>query len=159
MPLLLIQMLTSYRRVIVMCAWRLAEIVRHQAGWKPYPDFSWWAPLMVILAALEVNIGILAVSCPVFWPMIEQHFFGIIVRHEVEVTSQRVTFDGLEDGDGKSEHGSQTALAGDNKTGKNGQLQTYYSEELALEPLGLGQNDVMIQGRRGSQASWQGTGS
>lgn len=148
-------MLTVDRRVIVMCAWRLGEMIHHQAGYKPYVDFSWWSPTMVLLAALEVNIAILAVSCPVFWPMIEEHFFGIVVQHEVQVTSRQVSgFKSLEDADGKSEHGSEARLAKETERAKRGKHQTYYTEQLALEPLGLGQNDVSIRGRRKSHTSW-----
>lgn len=108
-----------------------------------------------MLASLEVSIGILAVSCPVFWPMIEEHFFGIVVRHEVQVTSHQITgFESLEDGDGKSESGSQTALATDTGRSKKGKQDECYTEELALEPMGLGQNDVSIRGRENSQTSW-----
>ena len=140
-----------------MCAWRLAEIVEHRAGHAPYLDFTWWSPRMVTLAALEVNIAILAVSCPVFWPMIEQHFFGIVVQREVHVTSHRqVSGRGFESLDGKSENGSEAALAVEVEgLGKKGKGQEeYYTEELALEPMGLGQNDVTIRGRRGSPSSW-----
>lgn len=149
-------MLTTICSVIVMCTWRLGEVIQHQAGYKPYLDFTWWAPIMVTLASLEVNIGILAVSCPVFWPVIEEHFFGIIVRQEVHVTSQRMSgFDHLDDGDGKSEDGSQTALASEPARSLRGKGQhAYYTEELALEPVGLGQNDVTIRGREESYANW-----
>lgn len=141
-----------------MCAWRLGEMVQHKAGFTPYVDFSWWAPIMVLLAALEVNIAILAVSCPVFWPIVESHFYGIIVRHEVQVTSHQISgFENLEDGDGKSEHGSEAELAKETRRAKSAKDQPYYTEELALEPLGLGENNVSIRGRGGPHSSWLDT--
>ena len=143
--------------MLAICAWRLAEIVQHRAGFKPYLDFSWWSPVMVIAAALEVDVAILAVSCPVFWPLVEEHFFGIVVRHEVRVTShERAGFDGLEDSDGKSEHGSETALAGYVESTKS-KGPPYYTEELILEPLGRGEDDVTIRGQSDSQTSWLDT--
>lgn len=148
--------------MIAICAWRLAEIVHHRAAYAPYLDFSWWAPPMVILAALEVNIAILAVSCPVFWPVLEQTFCGIVVEREVRVTSHHQTtgaeFGSLDSADvyRKSESGSEAALAVevDAVSGKKGMKGAYYTEELTLEPIGLGQNDVMIRGRRVSPSSW-----
>lgn len=79
--------------------------------------------------------------------------FGITMVQEVEITTERMSrLHSLEDSDAKSrtsEHGSETALA-------NGK-QNYYSEELALEPVGLGQSETTIKGRQASHTSWLDT--
>ena len=122
-------------------------------------DFSWWSPIMVALAALEVDIAILAVSCPIFWPLVEEHVFGIVVRHEVQITSHRMEgFDSLEDVDGKSDHGSEAALAGEMDGSTKGKHEEFYTEELVLQPIGLGENEVSIKGRSQSQTSWLDAG-
>lgn len=107
---------------------------------------------MIMLVSLEIYVAILAVSMPVFWPILQQSFGGIVVRHEVQVTSRHVSaFEELEDGDTKSEHGSETALGPErNQKGKRG----FYTEDLEMEQFGgPGKNNVRIGARRGSQGS------
>ena len=76
-------------RIVIFSVWRLATIVEHEAGWEPEMDFTWYGPISIILASLEVDVAILAASVPVFWPVIESSFPGIFVTREVHVTSQR----------------------------------------------------------------------
>jgi len=118
-------------------------------------DFTYHGAIMIVLASLEVLIGILAVSMPVFWPLIEAQFHGIVVQQEVRVTSRHVSdFDELEDGDAKSEHGSETALGPERsikgvKPSKGGKAG-YFTQDLELDTFSSRNNNVTIGARRGS---------
>ena len=54
-------------------------------------DFTWYGPISIILACLEVDTAILAACMPVFWPVVESGFYGIFVTKEVHVTSHRLS--------------------------------------------------------------------
>ena len=58
------------------------------AGWEPHLDFTYYAPISIILACLEVDIAVLAASMPIFWPILLLAWQPILVTHEVEVTSE-----------------------------------------------------------------------
>jgi hypothetical protein len=82
------QQLTSITRVVAISSWRLATIVAHQAGWEPHLDFTFYAPISILLACLEVDIAVLAASMPVFWPVILRVLGPIFVTQEVHVTRE-----------------------------------------------------------------------
>jgi hypothetical protein len=82
------QQLISTNRVIAISSWRLATIIAHQAGWEPQLDFTFYAPISILLACLEVDIAVLAASMPVFWPIVLQVLQPILVTHEVHVTRE-----------------------------------------------------------------------
>ncbi len=54
----------------------------------PAVDPTWYAPITIVLAALEVNMASICASVPVFWPVIEQQFGKIFITQEVKVTSE-----------------------------------------------------------------------
>ena len=96
------------------CAlWRLAEIIKHEGGWAPVMDFTFYAPTIVILACLEVDFACIAASMPVFWPMVESGFSAIFVTKEVHIVRHHRD-DGreieLESRSGRSSQTSQVTL-------------------------------------------------
>ncbi len=62
--------------------WRLVTIVEHRAATFPDIDPTWYAPISLVLAALEINVASVCASVPVFWPMLEKHFGKIFITHE-----------------------------------------------------------------------------
>jgi hypothetical protein len=75
--------------ILVFSVWRLITIVTHQAGWKPEMDFTWYAPISIIVSCLEVDTAIIAASMPVCWPQLQKYFPAIFVTHVVEITTER----------------------------------------------------------------------
>ncbi|KAH8730295.1 hypothetical protein GQ44DRAFT_607487 [Phaeosphaeriaceae sp. PMI808] len=79
--------------VVSTSVWRLYAIWNNQAGTYPYVDFTWWAPAMIILSSLEINLAIVCASIPIFWPIIEQSIAAIFVSVEVNVIEERLDDD------------------------------------------------------------------
>lgn len=103
-------MLTRPFSVIWLCVWRLATIVIHEAGWKPAMDFTWEAPISIVLGCLEAQIAIIAVSIPIFWSHLEEQILQIFVQNEIEVTEISQPME-LENASAKSDAGSEEGLA------------------------------------------------
>jgi hypothetical protein len=74
-----------HNRVIFLSIWRLQTIVQHQAGNWPTHDPTWYGPISLLLAALEVNCASICASVPIFWPMISPYFGAIFITQEVTV--------------------------------------------------------------------------
>lgn len=73
----------------MISVWRLYSIVDHKAGLAPYPDFTWWTPISIILSCLEIDLAIMCASMPIFWPVIEKQFTAIFVSHEIQIVETR----------------------------------------------------------------------
>ncbi len=54
----------------------------------PAQDPTWYAPITILLAALEVDMASICASVPIFWPVIEQQFGKIFITQEVKITSE-----------------------------------------------------------------------
>ncbi|KAF2625596.1 hypothetical protein BU25DRAFT_473709 [Macroventuria anomochaeta] len=93
--LALASMFTFGAVVVMISVWRLQSIVYHSAGLSPYPDFTWWTPISIILSCLEIDLAIICASIPIFWPVIQKSFSAIFVSHEIEVVETRVDDHGL----------------------------------------------------------------
>lgn len=96
--------------VILLCIWRLATMIIHQAGWAPTMDFSWRAPISIILGCLEAQTAIVAVSIPIFWSMLEERVLQIFVQNEIEITEITEPME-LDIASAKSDAGSEEGLA------------------------------------------------
>ncbi|KAH6639686.1 hypothetical protein C7974DRAFT_136906 [Boeremia exigua] len=81
--------------VVMISVWRLQTIIDHDAGLSPYPDFTWWAPVSIVLSCLEIDLAIISASIPIFWPVIQKSFSAIFVSHQIEVIETRVEDHGL----------------------------------------------------------------
>lgn len=79
----------------MISVWRLQSIVDHSAGLAPYPDFTWWTPISIILSCLEIDLAIICASMPIFWPVIQKSLSAIFVSHEIEVVETRIEEHGL----------------------------------------------------------------
>lgn len=79
----------------MVSVWRLQSIIENEAGLEPYPDFTWWTPISIILSCLEVDLAITCASMPIFWPVFQKSFAAIFVSHQIEVVETRVEAHGL----------------------------------------------------------------
>jgi hypothetical protein len=77
----------------MISVWRLYSIVDHSAGLSPYPDFTWWTPVSIILSCLEIDLAVICASMPIFWPVIQKSLTAIFVSHEIEVVEHRIIDD------------------------------------------------------------------
>jgi hypothetical protein len=70
--------------------WRFAVTAQHGAGYKsdPVPDPTWYAPIMLVLADLEIDLANICASVPVFWPVLEKHFGDIFITQEIQITRE-----------------------------------------------------------------------
>ncbi|KAJ1323012.1 hypothetical protein MN608_11866 [Microdochium nivale] len=92
--------------ILVFASWRLVEIVHNKAATYPAFDPTWYAPVSVLLAVLEIDCAAICASMPIFWPQIAKHWGGIVVVHEVKVTRETRHFDAeADDDDGGDERG------------------------------------------------------
>jgi len=73
-------------------------------------DFTWRAPISIILACLEAQIAIIAVSMPIFWSVLEEQLLQIFVQNEIEITEIAQPME-LENSSAKSDAGSEEGLA------------------------------------------------
>ncbi|CAK7204611.1 hypothetical protein SEUCBS139899_007369 [Sporothrix eucalyptigena] len=73
--------------VNVFAAWRLALLIGSgQSLLETYVDSTFYAPDTVLLSSLEVNLASICASVPIFWPVLRQQVFRILVTKEVEIT-------------------------------------------------------------------------
>lgn len=72
-----------------MSLWRLATIIQHRATTYPTFDPTWYAPISVILAAVEVDVAMVCACVPVFWPVLRDGLGKIYVTKEIEITHDR----------------------------------------------------------------------
>jgi hypothetical protein len=70
----------------------------NRAATHPYIDFTWWTPISIVLACLEIDIAIMCASMPVFWPVLEAKISQIFVTREIRISSEnrRMEEPGLE---------------------------------------------------------------
>lgn len=79
---------SSDSSVNVFSVWRLATIVEHKAATYPVRDPTWYGPISILLAILEVDAASICASVPVFWPAISNHFGRIFVTQEINITHE-----------------------------------------------------------------------
>ncbi|ORY70040.1 uncharacterized protein BCR38DRAFT_520903 [Pseudomassariella vexata] len=65
---------------------RLVTIVEHRASSFPTFDPTWYAPVSVVQACLEVDAASICASMPVFWPILSASYDKIFVTREVTIT-------------------------------------------------------------------------
>ncbi|KAK0733137.1 hypothetical protein B0T26DRAFT_669574 [Lasiosphaeria miniovina] len=71
--------------VISISAVRLKTIIDHRSTTYPTFDPSWYSPISMVLAAMEVDIASICASVPVFWPLLRLYSANIFVTEEVEI--------------------------------------------------------------------------
>ncbi|KAH8671058.1 hypothetical protein BX600DRAFT_509764 [Xylariales sp. PMI_506] len=84
----LVALLSMGSLVIALCTWRLQTMVATQVASYPTRDPTWYGPIEILLAALEVNAASICASVPIFWPVLSNNWSGIFVTQEVKVTHE-----------------------------------------------------------------------
>lgn len=74
--------------VIMLAIWRLATIIDHQAATWPTHDPTWYGPISIILAVLEVDCAAICASIPIFWPVLEARWGTIFITQEIKITRE-----------------------------------------------------------------------
>ncbi|OAA65666.1 hypothetical protein SPI_02453 [Niveomyces insectorum RCEF 264] len=73
--------------VNVFATWRLVLLVQSVDSFvETIFDSTYYAPVTVLLASLEVNLASICASVPIFWPVLRQQVFRVLVTKEVEIT-------------------------------------------------------------------------
>ncbi|RDW67060.1 hypothetical protein BP5796_09809 [Coleophoma crateriformis] len=72
----------------VFGVWRLATIVIHRATTYPTFDPTWYSPISLIQACLEVDAASICASIPIFWPVLVARFDEIFVTREITITQE-----------------------------------------------------------------------
>ncbi|KAK9775531.1 hypothetical protein AB5N19_08694 [Seiridium cardinale] len=65
--------------------WRVATIVDHRAATSPTFDPTWYGPISILLATLEVDVSTICASVPVFWPVLTSKMDKILVTQEIKI--------------------------------------------------------------------------
>lgn len=111
----LLALLTMGCMVIVFAAWRMVTIVEHQAATSPTPDPTWYGPISILLAVLEVDAAAMCASVPIFWPTLSDQWGKIFVTQEIKITRETRYIDEDESeltGQHHSRAGSEAELKG-----------------------------------------------
>ncbi|KAK7973570.1 hypothetical protein PG989_015418 [Apiospora arundinis] len=65
--------------------WRVKTIVEHRAATFPTFDPTWYGPISIELATLEVNFASICASIPVFWPVLTRSIDKVFVTREIKI--------------------------------------------------------------------------
>ncbi|KAK2052525.1 hypothetical protein LY76DRAFT_526497 [Colletotrichum caudatum] len=76
--------------VLMLAVWRLVELMRSRIGTFPTLDVTWYTPLPMTLAILEIDIAAICASLPVFWPVLQNSMGAIFVTREVKITTETI---------------------------------------------------------------------
>ncbi|OTB09854.1 hypothetical protein K445DRAFT_271728 [Daldinia sp. EC12] len=125
--------------VLVFATWRLITLVTHRVATWPTRDPTWYGPISIVLAVLEVDAASVCASVPIFWPVLRNLGWGkIFVTQEVDITREIRYMEDDEDhlthGTTHSRTGSETDLGGSNGRGSRNK-GTYYQDSYVLSQV------------------------
>lgn len=141
----------------MISVWRLYSIVDHKAGLVPYPDFTWWTPISIVLSCLEISLAIMCASMPIFWPIIEQSFSAIFISHDIHVVETRAEDRGLAYELEHTKSQGQQSLRSSSGTSTHeltGESEESYKEQfsIGIDPLSAeAQNGQGLETKIGSE--------
>ncbi|KAI5860933.1 hypothetical protein GGS23DRAFT_577943 [Durotheca rogersii] len=136
----LVGLLSMGTLVIGFAAWRLATIIGNQGATWPTRDPTWYGPLSIILAVLEVDAASICASVPVFWPVLRGLQWGkIFVTQEVNITRETRYMDDDQDrlthSTTHSRTGSDTDLGPKGISKVKRTKETYYQDAYVLSQV------------------------
>ncbi|KAI4866483.1 hypothetical protein F4820DRAFT_249021 [Hypoxylon rubiginosum] len=126
--------------VIVFATWRLITIVEHQVATWPTRDPTWYGPISIVLAVLEVDAASVCASVPIFWPVLRDLNWGkIFVTQEVNITRETRYMEDDEDrltrDTTHSRTGSEADLGGDTVRKSSRARDMYYQDSYVLSQV------------------------
>ncbi|KAI1100041.1 hypothetical protein F4804DRAFT_336665 [Jackrogersella minutella] len=152
--------------VLVFAVWRLVTIIEHQVATWPTRDPTWYGPISIVLAVLEIDAASICASVPIFWPVLSKLDWGkIFVTQEVNITRETRYMEDDEDrltrDTTHSRTGSEADLGGDgSRKGMRGKGM-YYQDSYVLsqvDPLRTSVERVHATARsdkaKGSSKKW-----
>lgn len=74
----------------------MATIVQHRAATVPTFDPTWYGPISILLATLEVDMATICASTPIFWPVLTAKLDKIFVTQEIKIEREH-RFSAIED--------------------------------------------------------------
>lgn len=63
----------------------MVTIVEHKAATYPTLDPTWYGPISILLASLEIDVAIICASVPVFWPVLTSSLDRIFITREIKI--------------------------------------------------------------------------
>ncbi|KAI0105371.1 hypothetical protein F4776DRAFT_475831 [Hypoxylon sp. NC0597] len=126
--------------VLVFATWRLVTIIEHQVATRPTRDPTWYGPISIILAVLEVDAASVCASVPIFWPVLRNLDWGkIFVTQEINITRETRYMDDDEDrltrNTTHSRTGSEVDLGGDGSRKGTRNKGMYYQDSYVLSQV------------------------
>lgn len=125
-------------------------MIENQVATYPTRDPTWYGPISIILAALEINAASICASVPIFWPVFKSSWSGIFVTQEVKITHETRYIDEEEDIGSLTREASMHSRAGSESQmsivesggglGKKGPNKKHYRDSYILrqvDPLRL----------------------
>ncbi|KAL7621744.1 hypothetical protein AAE478_009071 [Parahypoxylon ruwenzoriense] len=152
--------------VIGFATWRLVTIIEHQVATRPTRDPTWYGPISIVLAVLEVDAASVCASVPIFWPVLRRLQWGkIFVTQEVNITRETRYMDDDEDRLTRSTTHSRTGSETDSRGNGGGKCprskETYYQDSYVLsqvDPLRTSVERVQVSARsetaKGGSRKW-----
>ncbi|KAI0839376.1 hypothetical protein F5Y06DRAFT_265285 [Hypoxylon sp. FL0890] len=126
--------------VLVFATWRLVTIIQHQVATWPTRDPTWYGPISIILAVLEVGAASVCASVPIFWPVLSNMDWGkIFVTQEINITRETRYMDDDEDrltrDTTHSRTGSEADLGGNGSRKGTRNKGMYYQDSYVLSQV------------------------
>lgn len=122
--------------VIVFAAWRLVTIVEHQAATQPTLDPTWYGPISILLAVLEVDAAAVCASVPIFWPTLTQQWGKIFVTQEIKITRETRYIEEDDESELTGEHHSRAGSEAELKrTESNRRTEAHYQDSYILQQV------------------------
>jgi hypothetical protein len=109
--------------VVFISIWRLQSLIEHRAATSPTFDPTWYAPISLILSAVEVDLASVCASAPVFWPVLRSQVTKIFVVQEIEITHEDRFVDQFE---------LHRAYSAGQHDGTSGSLHSAHGSEVGL---------------------------
>ncbi|KAI2619874.1 hypothetical protein GGS26DRAFT_322908 [Hypomontagnella submonticulosa] len=126
--------------VLAFATWRLVTIVEHQVATWPTRDPTWYGPISIVLAVLEVDAASVCASVPIFWPVLSNMDWGkIFVTQEVNITRETRYMEDDEDRLTRdmthSRTGSEADLGADSSRKALRNKEMYYQDSYILSQV------------------------
>jgi len=119
----LLALLVMGATVNICSIWRLQDTIYHNGANYPTRDPTWYGPLSILLAVLEVNIASICASIPVFWVVLRPYLGFILVTREIKINRE-------DRDDGPH---SKSSKSSDGRTGSEAELNAHYNDVYVMD--------------------------
>jgi len=133
-------------------------MLEHRVATYPVDDPTWYGPISVLLAVLEVDAASICASVPVFWPVLTQQLGKIFVTKEFAVVhEERYDLDTVHSPTSRT--GSEAELHSDlrSQPSKLSAKETHYDDAFVMrqvDPLAQTHTSAVEGGSKNPKRSW-----